>query len=108
MKERNQAFVTIATAINFTESTNIQLLLNRAAIPYRVLNELNNLALGTVIMHTIAPITFQVPRSMVVEAQEALSYVFDVNTDEIPEECPACESATFGKLECPDCGLTLA
>jgi len=108
MKQRERAFVTIASANNFTEATNIKILLNRASIPYRVLNELNNLALGTVINYNIAPITFLVPSHLQQDALEALEYVFDVNTEEIPEICPACESPTQGKLECPGCGLTLA
>jgi|GEM_PF-3381726 len=100
-------FVSIARAHSQTEGIRIRMLLDRTQIPYQVRGEMLH-AMGFAGASALGPMDFLVPHELKEAAEGALEELFDVHADEIPEECPACNTKTQrDKLECPSCGLYL-
>lgn len=101
-------FVSVAEARNETEAILIRLLLDRIRIPYQVRGEHLHAIYGSAGTTMFGPMEFLVPEELQAETESALEDLFEVNPEDIPETCPACQSPTErGKLECPDCGLHL-
>lgn len=102
-------FVKFAEANTLTESINLKLLLDRARIPYRVMNEtLCNWIPGHMGQPLFGPVEFQVPENFIEQAKQSIEELFLIHSDEIPEVCPACETkVSRGRLECDGCGLFL-
>lgn len=108
-KFRSYRFVSIGSANNMTESIRIKMMLDRARIPYRVRNEQIHTIYGMgPINPAFGPLEFEVPQDLYADAIEALDAVFQVNLDDLPEKCPACDAATNpASADCPSCGLFL-
>ena len=112
MKPRQLNFVKFIEAESSTQAIKFRLLLDRAKVPYMVKNEnLQNL-FGAGALTGFNPITgpieFHVPEHMLSAAKEAMAELFDINYDDVPDDCPACGAhIPEGTVDCPSCGLFL-
>lgn len=102
-------FVKFAQADSLTELINLKLLLDRARISYRVVNEnLCNYITGPMGRPLFGAVEILVPENLIEQAKQSIEELFIIHADNIPEICPACETkVTPGKLECEGCGLFL-
>lgn len=108
MKERLR-FVSIAKAHDQTEAIQLRLLFDRIQIPYRVSGEHLHSIYGMAATTVFGPMEFMVPEDCKDEAEAAIGELFNVDPGDIPENCPACSAKVpKGKLDCPDCELSLA
>lgn len=108
MKPR-QRFVTIATAHDQTEVIRLRMLLDRTQVPYRVKGETLHAVYGFLGGAAFGPMEFLVPAEMEEEAVAALGELFELHSDDLPSNCPACSHPVHpGDLDCKDCGLSLA
>lgn len=107
MVSADSAFVSIAKAHDQSEAIRIQLLLNRACIPYRIIGEHMHNVYGLAGAALFGPMEFIIPVQLKEQAEAELQNLFDVSLD-LPDFCPACE-AHIGKtsVDCPSCGLFL-
>lgn len=100
-------WVPIATAQDQMQAINTELLLNRVGIPFRIKGEFLHQLYGLAGTQLFGPKEFLIPQHLESAALEALDQVFEVG--ELPAHCPACDAATVrGRLDCVECGLTLA
>jgi hypothetical protein len=107
MLSAESAFVSIAKAHDQSEAIRIQLLLNRAGIPYRIIGEHMHTVYGLAGAALFGPMVFIIPSHLREAAESELQNLFDVNLD-LPEYCPACESPVSGvAVDCASCGLFL-
>ena len=98
--------VRILKAHSVTEAYKYKLMLNRLGVPFNVRNE----DLQTYVGYSAAgPIEFWVPAALANQALEGLEQSFELNADNIPVVCPACDTPNpERKLTCRECGLSLA
>ena len=98
--------VRLLQAHSVTEAYKYKLMLNRLGIPFNVRNE----DLQTYVGYSAAgPIEFWVPAALAEKALAGLEASFELNSEDIPEVCPACNTPNPDrKLTCSDCGLSLA
>jgi hypothetical protein len=111
MEVTQKRFVRFATTQSLTETINMRLLLDRAQIPYRVVNEtLGSYVLGNLCgVPVFGAVEFHIPGELEEIAQTRIKELYSLDANTIPDVCPACEAATVkGVFDCPDCGLTLA
>ena len=108
MREKESDFVTIAQAHNEVEAIKLKMLLDRTGIPYFVWGDQVHSTLGE--FYAIAafgPRKFVVPARFKEQVEDLIQEMFEVR-EEVPANCPACESPTLrGSFECPECGLYL-
>ena len=101
-------FYPIATARNQVEAIRLQMLLDRAMLPYRMRGENLYAIYGDVAMSLAGPIQFLIPKEMKEQAEERLLELFSVDPQSLPSQCPACEAnVPKGMCDCPNCGLFL-
>lgn len=80
----------------------LRIILDRANIPYTILNELNYMLTAQ------GPIRFFVHEIYLEDALDKLETAFEVQMDNLPDFCPACGTETVdGIADCPACGLFL-
>lgn len=107
MASAGSEFVSIAKAHDQSEAIRIQLLLNRACIPYRIIGEHMHHIYGIAGAALFGPMEFIIPSHLRESAEAELQNLFDINT-ELPDQCPACDSEIVGvAVDCPACGLFL-
>lgn len=100
-------WIPIATAHDQMQAINLELLLNRVGIPFRIKGEFLHQLYGMAGNQLFGPKEFLIPQHLEASALEALDHVFEVG--ELPAHCPACDARTIrGKMDCPECGLSLA
>ena len=112
MTPSNIHFVKFVVAENSTMAIKIRLLLDRAKVPYMVKNENVQHLFGGGAIGGFNPVTgpmeFHVPEHLIAQAQEAMQEIFDIHYDDLPDNCPACDThIPEGKVDCPSCGLFL-
>ena len=108
MAESSVELFPIASAHNVGESIRIQMMLDRARLPYHMRG--NNLfgIYGDVALGFSGPMEFLIPTELKAEAEESLLELFDVHIANMPSQCPACDAKVGkGQVDCPNCGLFL-
>ena len=100
--------IPIATASNLGESIRIQMLLDRAGLPYHMRGDNLFGIYGDAAVVFAGPMEFLIPKELQAEAEESLLEIFDIHPSRLPSTCPACEARVpKGIVDCPECGLFL-
>lgn len=108
MAEQPVVMYPIAQASNLGEAIKIQMLLDRARLPYRMRGENLYGIYGNAAMGFVGPMEFLIPSELKEQAEECLLDLFDVHLASLPTHCPACEARVpKGEVDCPNCGLFL-
>ena len=108
MKVKAVEYCSIAQAADLNESIRIQMLLDRARLPYRIIGENSFGLYGNAALSISGPMKFLIPIELKAEAEEILSTLFEIDFDDLPTQCPACDSPIPAvTADCPACGLFL-
>ena len=108
MSEQRVELFPIATASNLGEAIRIQMLLDRARLPYRLHGDKLFGIYGDAAFAWAGPMQFLIPLHLKEQAEECLLEIFDVQTTNLPSKCPACDArVSRGEVDCPSCGLFL-
>lgn len=108
MAEQPVAMFPIAHASNLGEAIKIQMLLDRAGLPYHMRGENLYGIYGNAAMGLAGPMEFLIPSALKEQAEESLLDLFEVHLANLPTHCPACEARVpKGEVDCPSCGLFL-
>lgn len=98
----------IASARTQVEAIRIQMLLDRACLPYRLRGDNLYAIYGDIASMFSGPMQFLIPSELREMAEERLEELFTVHPQNLPSQCPACESfVPTGLCDCPNCGLFL-
>lgn len=108
MASRPVEYFPIASACNQVEAIRIQMLLDRARLPYRMRGENLYHIYGNVAATLAGPLQFLIPKELKEQAEECLLELFTLDPSNLPHQCPACETQVpHGAYDCPGCGLFL-
>lgn len=108
MKAKTHEYCAIAQANDWMESIRIQMLLDRARLPYRIVGEANYAIYGLAASTISGPMKFMIPVELKHEAEEIISSLFEVDMTSMPSQCPACDcEIPLATVDCPSCGLFL-
>jgi hypothetical protein len=108
MAEQRLVLYPIASASNLGESIRIQMLLDRARLPYCMRGDNLYGIYGDAAMGLSGPMQFFIPSELKEQAEESLLEIFDVHLANMPAQCPACDAkVSRGEVDCPNCGLFL-
>ena len=108
MKLKAVEYCSIAQAKDLNESIRIQMLLDRARLPYRILGESSFSLYGNAALSISGPMEFLIPIGLKEEAEEILNTLFEIDLNDLPTQCPACDSPIpIATADCPACGLFL-
>lgn len=108
MPEQRVELFPIASASNLGEAIRIQMLLDRARLPYRIHGDKLFGLYGDAALSLAGPIQFLIPLHLKEQAEECLIEIFDVQLGSLPANCPACDAQVGrGLVDCPSCGLFL-
>lgn len=100
--------IAIASASTIAESIRIQMLLDRASLPYRMQGDKLFGLYGDAAIALAGPIRFLIPSELKEQAEHCLQEIFDVRPFAQAGLCPACEARVpKGEVDCPACGLFL-
>jgi hypothetical protein len=102
-------YFTIASAHSQVEAIRIQMLLDRARLPYRMRGDKLYALYGDMIASALAgPMQFLIPVELKALAEECLMDIFTVDPQNLPNQCPACDTPVpSGTCDCLGCGLFL-
>ena len=101
-------YCSIAQAKDWNESIQIQMLLDRARLPYRIVGENSFSLYGNAALSISGPMNFMIPIELKAEAEEILNTLFEIDFSDLPSHCPACDTAIpRATVDCPSCGLFL-
>jgi hypothetical protein len=108
MAEQKVELFPIASARNVGESIRIQMLLDRARLPYQMRGDNLFGIYGDAAIAFSGPMEFFIPVALKELAEESLLDLFDVHVSNLPSQCPACDThVPRGDVDCPSCGLFL-
>ncbi len=108
MTEQRVELIPIASARNLGESIRIQMLLDRARLPYHMRGDNLFGIYGDAAWAFAGPMEFLIPKELKAEAEESLLDIFDIHPSQLPSTCPACEARVpKGRIDCPECDLFL-
>lgn len=100
------AYAQLALVSSMMDALSIEYALKSAKIPYLRQNRSPLSAYNDITL--LDQYTFLVPQELLDRAIEAVSELYEVDTEHFPAICPACGSPTErGKFDCPECGLHL-
>jgi hypothetical protein len=100
------SYARLALVSSMMDALSIEFALKAAEIPYLRQNRSPLSAYNDITL--LDQYTFLVPQELLDRAIEAVSELYEVDTEHFPSICPACNAPTArGKFDCPECGLHL-
>jgi hypothetical protein len=98
----------IASACSQVEAMQVQMLLDRSGLAYRMHGDHLFSIYGDIAVSLAGPIQFLIPREQKEHAEALLLELFSVDAENLPHQCPACEATLLrGVCDCTNCGLFL-
>ena len=108
MFEDRVKLVPIAHAANLGEAIRVQMMLDRADLPYLMQGEKLYGIYGNAALGLAGPMAFLIPKELQAQAEASLMELFDVQPSKVACNCPACDAMVGnGEVDCPNCGLFL-
>jgi hypothetical protein len=108
MAQSPAEYFPIAQAHNQVEAIRIQMLLDRARLPYQMRGDKLFWIYGNIAVALAGPMEFLIPKEMKEQAEERLLDLFTVDPQNLPHQCPACDTPVpTGTCDCLGCGLFL-